>query len=180
LGAAQADNFQGRKICHRKKDMEKQEFPFRLVYFVITIIVIFACLIGLYLQNPDGFWNWLTVAGVFLSVVLLVFTIGAIYGTVNEIKNKKFQEQSGERLKQHQARFYCHICGKPSPQPYQYWDQNGEDGHLYSEFLVTDVDKPTELVQCARCQKWTCPDADPPHLENGVCKKCLENTPEQV
>ncbi len=83
-------------------------------------------------------------------------------------------------MKQHQARFYCHICGKPSPQPDQYWDEYGENGQLYSSFLVTDYNKPTELVQCAQCQKWTCPNADPPHLENGVCKKCLENPPEQV
>jgi hypothetical protein len=124
---------------------------------------------------------WLTGIGIFLGVILLLLGLVTIPALVSERKNKLFQIQSQERLKQHQARFYCHICGKPSPKPYEYWDQDGDDkGHLFSEFLVLDYNKPTELVQCAQCQKWTCPNADPPHLENGVCNKCLENTPEQV
>ena len=149
--------------------------PIRLVYFAITIIIVVACLVWLYLQNPNGILSWLFSAGICFVVVMLIFFTGAIYGVVDERKNRIYQAQEPERLKQHQARFYCHICGKPSPQPYQYWDQYGEDGHLYSSNLVTDYDKPTELVQCARCQKWTCPNADPPHMEHGVCKNCLEN-----
>ena len=160
--------------------MEKKDFPFRLVFFVIMTIIVFSCLIGLYFQSQNGVLHWLTTIGICLGVVWLVFLAGAIYGVVDERKNRIYQAQEPERLKQHQARFYCHICGKPSPQPDQYWDQYGENGQLYSSFLVTDYNKPTELVQCAKCQKWTCPTADPPHLENGVCKKCLENIPEQV
>jgi hypothetical protein len=160
--------------------MEKKDDPFRPVYFVITIIVAFACLVGLYSQNPDRLLELLTGVGICLGIVLLVFIAGTISAVVNEKKNRIYQAQEPERLKQHQARFYCHICGKPSPQPYQYWDDYGENGQLYSSFHVTDYNQPTELVQCAKCQKWTCPNADPPHLENGVCKKCVENTSEQA
>jgi hypothetical protein len=160
--------------------MEKKDDPFRPVYFVITIIVAFACLVGLYSQNPDRLLELLTGVGICLGIVLLVFIAGTISAVVNEKKNRIYQAQEPERLKQHQARFYCHICGKPSPQPYQYWDDYGENGQLYSSFHVTDYNQPTELVQCAKCQKWTCPNAEPPHLENGVCKKCVENTSEQA
>ena len=158
--------------------MKKKEVPFRLIFIVMMTIVVFSLLIWLYLQNPTGVWHWLTTIGIILGVVWLIFLAGAIYGDVAERKNRAYQAQEPERLKQHQARFYCHICGKPSPQPYQYWEDNAVNGRLYSSFLVTDYNRPTRLVQCARCQKWTCPDADPPHLENGICKKCLE-TPEQ-
>ena len=158
--------------------MEKKDDPFRPVNFVITIIIAFICPVGLFFQNPTVVLDCLTSVGIFVGIVLLVFIAGGIYGVVKERKSRLYQAQEPERLKQHQARFYCHICGKPSPQPYQYWDQYGENGQLYSSFFVTDYNQPTELVQCAQCQKWTCPNADPPHLENGVCKKCLENTPE--
>lgn len=164
--------------------MEKKDVPFRLVFIVIISIIVFSCLIWLYNQSQNEVLRWLLTIGICLGVVWLVFLAGSIYGVVSiaidERKNRIYQAQEPERLKQHQARFYCHICGKPSPRPDQYWDQYGENGQLYSEFLVTDYNKPTELVQCAKCQKWTCPNADPPHLENGVCKKCLENTREQV
>jgi hypothetical protein len=160
--------------------MEKKDDPFRPVYFVITIIIAFPCLVGLPIQNQNEFLDWVTTVGICLGIVLIVFIAGTIYAVINERKNKQYQAQEPERLKQHQARFYCHICGKPSPQPYQYWDEYGEGGHLYSSFLVTDYNKPTELVQCARCQEWTCSNADPPHIENGVCKKCSENSPEQM
>lgn len=159
--------------------MKKKEVPFRLIFIVMMTIVVFSLLIWLYLQNPTGVWHWLTTIGILLGVVWLIFLAGAIYGDVAERKNRAYQAQEPERLQQHQARFYCHICGKPSPQPYQYWEDNAVNGRLYSSFLVTDYNRPTGLVQCARCQKWTCPDADPPHLENGICKKCLEHTPEQ-
>jgi hypothetical protein len=153
--------------------------PFRLVFFMIMTIIVFSCLIGLYFHSPNGVLHWLTTIGICLGVVWLVFLAGVIIGVVDERKQRIYLAQEPERLKQHQARFYCHICGKPSPKPDQYWDNDGENGRLYSSFLVTDYNKPTELVQCAKCQKWTCPNADPPHLENGVCKKCLENAPEQ-
>ena len=159
--------------------MEKKNFPFRLVFFVIISIIVFSILIWLNLQSQDGIWRWHTTIGVCLGVVWLIILAGMIYGLVNEYINRIYQLQEPKRLKQHQARFYCHICGKPSPQPDQYWDDYGEKGLDYS-FLVVDYNKPTELVQCTTCQKWTCPNADSPHLENGVCKKCLENTPEQV
>lgn len=160
--------------------MDKKDVPLRLVFFVIMTIVVFSFLIVLNIQSPNRVLHWVTTIGICLGVVWLVFLGGAIYGIVDERKDRRYQAQEPERLKQHQARFYCHICGKPSPQPYQYWDEYGENGQLYSSSLIIDYKKPTELVQCVKCQKWTCPNADPPHLENGVCKKCLENTPEQV
>ncbi len=144
------------------------------------VIIVIACLIGLYFQDPVKVLKWLIGAGLYLGIILLLLALIIVPALIEEKKSKKFQVQHQELLKQHQARFYCHICGKPSPKPYEYWDQDGEDGHLYSEFLVVDYDKPTELVTCARCWRLTCPNADPPHMENGVCKKCLENTPEQV
>jgi hypothetical protein len=159
--------------------MEKKDSPFRLAFFVIMTIIVFAFLIGLSFQFQNGVLHWLATIGVCLAVPWLVFLAGLIYGVFIERKNRIYQAKEPERLKRHQARFYCHICGKPSPQPYRYWDDYGENGQLFSSFFVTDYNKPTELVQCARCQKWTCPDADPPHLVNGVCIKCLEHTPEQ-
>jgi len=159
--------------------MEKKDFPFRLVFIVIVSIIVFSFLIWLYNQSQNEFLRQLLTIGICLGVVWLFFLVMAIYGIVsnaiNERENRIYQAQEPERLKQHQARFYCHICGKPSPQPDQYWDEDGENGRLYSAFLVTDYNKPTELVQCSRCQKWTCPNAVPPHMENGVCKNCLEN-----
>ena len=113
-----------------------------------------------------------------MGIILLLLALLLIPALISERKNELYQAQEPERLKQHQARFYCHICGKPSPRPSGYWDQDGENGHLYSEFFVIDYNEPTELVRCARCQNWTCSNADPPHLENEVCKKCLENTPD--
>ena len=164
--------------------MEKKDVPLRLVFFVIMTIIVFLCLIGLYFQSANGVLHWLTTIGICLGVVWLFFLAITIYGVVsnaiNERKKRIYQAQEPERLKQHQARFYCHICGKPSPKPDQYWDSYGENGQEWYSYHVTDYNKPTELVQCAKCQKWTCPNADPPHLENGVCKKCVENAPEQV
>ena len=160
--------------------MEEKDEPFRPFYLAITIIVVLACLAGLFFQIPDRFLEWLTGVGICFGIVLLVIIAVIISELVNEKINKIDQAKEPERLKQHQARFYCHICGKPSPKPDQYWDGYGENGQQYSSFFVTDYNKPTELVQCAKCQKWTCPNADPPHMENGICKKCLENTPEQA
>ena len=160
--------------------MEKKTVPFRLVFFVMMGMLFFTCLIWLNIQSPDGVLHWLSPIGICLGAVWLVALAGMIFGVVNERKMRLQQAQESERLKQHQARFYCHICGKPSPRPYQYWDDYGENGQLYSSFLVTDYEKPTELVQCARCQKWTCPNADPPHMENGICENCFEDPPAQV
>ncbi len=164
--------------------MDKKNFPFRLVFVVSMTIIVFSGLIWIYIQRPEGVLHWLATIGICVGAVWLVFLAGAIHGIVNAVvterKNRIFQAQEPERLKQHQARFYCHICGKPSPGPYQYWDDYGENGQQYSSFHVTDYNMPTELVQCARCHKWTCTNADPPHLVNGVCIKCLEQTPEQV
>jgi hypothetical protein len=164
--------------------MKKKVVPFRLVFFVIISILVFLYLIWLYNLSQNEVLRRLLTLGICLGVVSLIFLAIGIYSVVSigidERKNRIFQEQEPELLKQHQARFHCHICGKPSPQPDQYWDNDGEDGKLYSSFFVTDYNKPTELVQCAKCQKWTCPNADPPHLENGVCNKCLENPPKQV
>jgi hypothetical protein len=164
--------------------MEKKDGLFRPVFIVIISIIVFSCLIWLDNQSQNEILHWLLTIGICLGAVWLVFLAGAIYGIVSnaidERKNRIYQAQEPERLKQHQARFFCHICGKSSPQPDQYWDDYGENGQQYNSFLVTDYNKPTELVQCSKCQKWTCPNADPPHLENGICKKCLENTPKQV
>ncbi len=160
--------------------MEKKNVPFRLVFFVIMTTIVFTGLTWIFFHSSNGVLHSIATIGFCLGVVWLFFLAIAIYGVVEERKSRIYQAQEPERLKLHQARFYCHICGKPSPQPYQYWDDYGENGQCYSSFHVTDYNKPTELVQCTRCQKWTCPNADPPHLVNGVCKKCLEHTPEQV
>lgn len=164
--------------------MEKKDVPFRLVFIVIISVIVFSCLIWIYEQSQNEVLRWLLTIGICLGVVWLVFLAMAIYGVIssafNERENRIYQAQEPERLNQHQARFYCHICGKPSPQPYQYWDDYGENGQLYSSFYVTDYNQPTELVQCAQCQEWTCPNADPPHLDNGVCMKCLGTPPKQV
>ena len=164
--------------------MKKEDFPFRLAFIVIITMIVFSCLIWLYNQSQNEVLHQILTYGICLGVLWLIFLAGVIYsgvsGFVDERRNRIYQAQEPERLKQHQARFHCHICGKPSPQPYQYWDDYGENGQCYSSFLVVDYNKPTELAQCARCLKWTCPNADPPHMENGVCKKCVENPPAQV
>jgi hypothetical protein len=64
--------------------MEKKSDPFRPVYFVVTIIVALACLVGLYFQDPNGVLEKLSGVGMCLGVVLLVLVIGAIYGVANE------------------------------------------------------------------------------------------------
>ncbi len=164
--------------------MKKEGFPFRLVFIVIISIIVFSCLIWLYNQSQNEVLQQILTYGICLGVIWLAFLAMTVYGVVsteiNERKDRIYQAQEPERLKQHQARFQCHICGKPSPKPYQYWDDYGENGQCYSSFLVVDYNVPTELVQCARCQKWACPNADPPHMENGVCETCLENPPAQV
>ena len=147
--------------------------PSRLVSLAIMGIVVIACLIWLDSQDPGKVMNWLIGAGLSLGIILLLLSLLITPALISERKNEL-------RLKEHQTRFYCHICGKPSPQPSGYWEQDGENGRLYSEFFVIDYNEPTELVRCARCRNWTCPNANPPHLENGVCKKCLENTPDLV
>jgi hypothetical protein len=158
--------------------MEKKDIPFRLVFFVIMTIIVLSCLIWLNFKSPIGIVNTLTTIGICFGVGWLIILFGTIYYLIDERKKRIIQAQEPERLKQHQARFYCHICGKPSPKPYQYWDDDGENGQIFSSLCVVDYNTPTELVQCAQCHKWTCPNADPPHLENGVCKKCLEHRPE--
>jgi hypothetical protein len=159
--------------------------PSRLFSLVIVGIIVIACLIWLYSQDPVKVMLWLIGAGLYLGIILFLIALLIIPALISERKNELYQAQELERLKQHQARFYCHICGKPSPRPRSsgHWEQDGENGRLYSEFFVIDYinyNEPTELVQCARCRNWTCPNADPPHLENGVCKKCSEYTHEQV
>jgi hypothetical protein len=164
--------------------MKKEGFPFRLIFIVVISLIVFSFLIWLYNQSQNEVLHQILTYGICLGILWLVFLAMTIYGVVsndiNERKNRIYQAQEPERLKQHQARFYCHICGKPSPKPYQYWDDYGENGQLYSSFHVTDYNIPTELIKCTRCQKWTCANADPPHLEKGVCKKCLEHTSKQV
>jgi len=164
--------------------MKKEDFPFRLVFIVTISIIGFSCLIWLFNQSQNEVLRQILAYGICLGVMWLVFLAGTIYSIVSSIvderRNRIYQAQEPERMKQHQARFYCHICGKPSPKPDQYWDDYGENGQQWYAFYVTDYNKPTELVQCAKCQKWTCTNADPPHLENGVCKKCLESTPVQA
>jgi len=162
--------------------MEKQDIPFRFFFIVMSSILIFACLIKLNSQSPNGVLHWLTTIAICAGVPWLFALAAIIYYDIVDRKMRRYQAQEPERLKKHQARFYCHICGKPSPQPYRYWvDGAGEGGRQYSEgYYLIDYNRPTGLVQCAQCKKWTCDNADPPHLENGVCKKCLENTPKQV
>jgi hypothetical protein len=163
--------------------MKKEGFPFRPVFIVIISIIVFSCLIWLYNQSQNEVLRRILTYGICFGAAWLFFLAMAFWGVVsnaiNERRSRIYQAQEPERLKQHQARFFCHICGKPSPQPYEYWESYGENGQEWDSSYVTDYNKPTELVQCAQCQKWTCPNADPPHLENGVCTKCLETPPKQ-
>lgn len=160
--------------------MKMKDIPFRFFFIVIISIFIFSCLIWLFYQIENSVLQTLWAYGICLGAGWIMVLIGMVSSAVNERKSRIYQAQEPQRLKQHQARFYCHICGKPSPKPYEYWDSYGENGQEWYSSYVTDYNKPTELVQCAKCQKWTCPSADPPHFENGVCKKCSENPPEQV
>lgn len=166
------------------KQMKKQVTRFLPVLIVVLSIIVFSCLIRFFNQSDNEGFRHLLAYVICFGAGWLFFLAMGIYGVVsaaiNERKNRKYQALETERLKQHQARFYCHICGKPSPKPDQYWDSYGENGQEWYSYVVTDYEKPTDLVQCVKCQKWTCPDADPPHLENCVCKKCLENSPDQV
>ncbi len=123
--------------------MEKKDIPFRLIFFMILTIIVLSCLIWLYFQSLNGVLHELLTIGICLGVVWLFLLALTIYGIVDEVKNRIYQAQEPERLKQHQACFYCQICGKPSPQPYKYWDDYGENGQLYNSFLVIDYDKPT-------------------------------------
>lgn len=160
--------------------MKKQDIRFLPVLIVIISISAFSYLIWSYNHSQNEVLQQLLTYGICLGAGWLFFLAMANYGVVsnaiNERQSRKYKAQEPERLKKHQARFYCHICGKSSPKPDQYWDSYGEKGQEWYSYFVTDYNKPTELVQCAKCQKWTCPDADPPHLENSVCKKCFENT----
>ena len=149
-------------------DVKKQESPIRLVQLVITIIVVSACLVRLYFQDPVRVLVWLTGIGIFLGIILLLLGLITIPAIVSERKNKVYLAQGPERLKQHRVCFYCSICGKPCP--HQYWDQDGEDGHLYSEYFVVDWDKPTELSQCSRCYKWTYTNVNHPQLGEDFVK----------
>lgn len=163
--------------------MKKKRNPFEGACFWPAIAGILFLLVFLYFEKHPLHLDDLTCVGIGSGVVLLVFGYWIISGIINMRKRVKNEKA----LIYHRDRFYCHICGKPSLGPD--WEGDtyecyAEDGSVYQKFWVPNYNKPnynipTGLVQCAKCQKWTCSHADPPHLENRVCKKCLENTPEQ-
>ncbi|SRR6266516_6655523 len=65
------------------------------------------------------------------------------------------------KLPEHQRRFRCHVCGKPSSGPGSLvlTDFPGDD--------TLDWNIPTDLWYCQICKKLTCSDC----MYDGICRK---------
>ena len=78
-----------------------------------------------------------------------------------ERERRRRLEEYGAKLAQHKRRFRCHVCGKESTGPKEYFDGPG------GRFSGRNWNEPKNLVRCRRCSKWTCHD----HIIDGVCTK---------
>jgi hypothetical protein len=56
-----------------------------------------------------------------------------------------------ELLREHQARFACHVCGTASSGPFC---GDGAEGEFGDEACSWDI--PRDLVRCEVCQRWCC------------------------
>ena len=111
---------------------------------------------------------------------------------------EKLKSEYKERLRKHQQRFRCHICGKPSQGPRRlvYWygpgmgyidyeEKGNRTGHftegmVFSEEDVWELDepygdrpdwnRPFGLYKCHKCSRWTCGD----HFHLDRCQYCWE------
>jgi hypothetical protein len=57
-----------------------------------------------------------------------------------------------ERMREHQARYRCHVCGVASAGPFC---ENGEGADRSNE-VVCNWEIPRSLVRCDICQRWAC------------------------
>lgn len=72
----------------------------------------------------------------------------------------RYARDQSRRFDEHYSRYRCHIsgCHKGSSGPYYYTDQGGTPRF--------DLNRPTGVESCRRCDKWTCPE----HIHMGICK----------
>lgn len=70
-----------------------------------------------------------------------------------------------EMLERHRQKYRCHICGEQSSGPsYETGDWDAGKNSTYYPIW----NKPVNLSQCKRCEKWVCVECS----HNGYCKKC--------
>lgn len=76
------------------------------------------------------------------------------------------ERRKKERLANHQAKFKCCVCGKPSSGPTKKTthDHDGPGSSYY------DWDDPAGLRKCSVCGRWACNN----HWYSGYCKNCGE------
>jgi len=94
-------------------------------------------------------------------------------------EEEKLKAEYAKRLAKLQARFRCHICGKPSSKPSEKQESTGRlvqhhefysGPKEYEKITVEDWSSPGDLIKCDNCKKWTCAE----HIHWGICKKCAE------
>jgi rubredoxin len=87
-------------------------------------------------------------------------------------KEKAEQREHERRVAEHQSRFKCNVCGKPSSGPNAIISRSGgEYGIPLSEAIAGyRYDEPTGLEKCTVCGNWTCLE----HLYKRICKNCAQ------
>ena len=79
------------------------------------------------------------------------------------------EEAKKTKLQEHQKRFFCHECNRPSSGPFYvdcHWRGDNALGYY-------DWDIPKDLKQCLNCHQWFCQK----HYHRGYCQTCAEKLP---
>lgn len=94
-------------------------------------------------------------------------------------EEEKLRAEHTKRLVKLQARYRCHICGKPSSEPSKGQESTGRfvvhhefysGPSEYEMRTVDDWNSPGDLERCSKCHQWTCKNC----IHWGICKKCAE------
>jgi len=89
-----------------------------------------------------------------------------------EKQKRRREKEEAEKLTEHQRRFHCCVCGKPSPGPFM-----GLTGVPISDWPGW-VDEPGPhwriptggLKKCSQCGQWACEE----HIHKGICQNCAK------
>lgn len=79
------------------------------------------------------------------------------------VDDEQAQADYARRLRKHQSRFQCHVCGAPSTGPALV---KHSDGALAE--LEPDWSSPRGVERCIKCYEFTCSE----HLHMGICRSC--------
>ncbi|MFW6109881.1 MAG: hypothetical protein ACOC6Q_00410 [Patescibacteria group bacterium] len=88
------------------------------------------------------------------------------------VARRKAKRQKERLLAEHQEKFRCPCCGKPSPWPRKkVREVEGEHSSWYEKTSMDDWDKPhKDWKKCSICGRWICPDC----IYKSYCRICAD------